>query len=334
MKGSLPFVVLLLFSSFECLAQLFGEQAPLQLELVADWQALRVEAQSAEPQPLPAKLVLAGTEGAMDVQVQPRGNSRRQQFICDFPPLWIYFSPEASEGTPFEGQERLKLVTHCRYWENFQQYILKEYLAYRMYQLFTQNSLQVRLARIRYVDGSGRKKPFERWGFFIEDVDALAARRKGRELDVEEFARYPSVGRQILVTAMFQYMIGNSDWGLPNLHNVKAILREGAREPVVVPYDFDWSGFVHAPYATPHPSLGIASVRERVYQGFCHSEEEFAFAVAFFLAKKEEVLTLVHDNDLLSKAVRKDALKYLEGFFDFLSDEEAAIWEFRRGCGR
>ncbi len=335
MKGFLPLVVgLLLFPTLRGDAQLFEEQTPLHLELTSDWQALRAEAQKPEPAPLPARLSLPDSGQVWQVEVQARGNSRRQEFICDFPPLWVRFPSEGLEQSPFEGQERLKLVTHCRNWENFQQYTLKEYLAYRLYQLFTQNSFRVRLARIRYVDAGGRKKPFERWGFFIEDVDALADRRSSRELNAEEFARYPEVGRQILVTALFQYMIGNSDWGLPKLHNVKAILREGAQEPVVVPYDFDWSGFVHAPYATPHPSLGIASVRQRIYQGFCHSEEEWAFAVGYFLGKREEVLGLVRDCDLLRKPVRKDALHYLESFFDFLSDEEAAIRELRRACDR
>ena len=71
----------------------------------------------------------------------------------------------------------------------------------------------------------------------------------------------PTLTRMML----FEYMIGNTDFSIWALHNVR-IVQDRARKLFPVPYDFDLSGFVHAPYATPDPRIGIRSVLDRLYR--------------------------------------------------------------------
>ncbi len=60
-------------------------------------------------------------------------------------------------------------MTHCQDRDvRFERFLLKEYLAYRTFNLLTDRSFRVRLARITYTDSKGRRKPITRSGFFIE----------------------------------------------------------------------------------------------------------------------------------------------------------------------
>ena len=60
---------------------------------------------------------------------------------------------------------------------------------------------------------------------------------------------------------IFQYLVGNGDWSHTHFHNVK-LMRVGF-EYFPVPYDFDFTGFVDAPYATPPEGSGLDGVRDR-----------------------------------------------------------------------
>ena len=71
------------------------------------------------------------------------------------PPLFVSFGDETARGTLFEGQTMLPLTTHCRDSSSYEQYVLKEYLAYRIYNLLTDKSLRVRLARVRTATPAG-----------------------------------------------------------------------------------------------------------------------------------------------------------------------------------
>jgi hypothetical protein len=82
-----------------------------------------------------------------------------------------------------------------------------------------------------------------------------------------------------------------------------------------VPYDFDYSGLVDAPYAHPDPKLGIATVQDRIYRGPCGSEAEFDRALEKFRAKKADVMALYDSLPDLSTGYRKQARSYLESFY-------------------
>jgi len=291
-KGDGAFVLLPLLLvplvSLTATAQLFDSDELLHLTLNTNLTKV-LEDLGEEAVYHPASMIFPGDQGeatVFAVKIKTRGNSRQLNEVCTFPPLFVKFQKERLEGTLFEGQHKLKLVTHCRYSQKYQQYLLKEYLVYKMYNVLTMSSFQVRLVEITYKDIAGRRKDSNRLGFFIEDVDDMAKREECRELNEEEFKNHPTVGKKILLSAMFEYMVGNSDWGLSNLHNIKMIIREGAKEPDAVPYDFDWSGFVNAPYAMPHSQFGTTSVRDRVYQGFVTARGSLTLYSIFSISEK------------------------------------------------
>ena len=86
---------------------------------------------------------------------------------------------------------------------------------------------------------------------------------------------------------VFQYFIGNTDWSLPGLHNATAITVQDTILPLI--WDFDWSGVVDAPYATPDLRLPIHSVRERVWWWRCMSAEELEPVLARFEALRDSI---------------------------------------------
>src|SRR5690349_18595440 len=79
----------------------------------------------------------------LPVNLQLRGITRRTSDTCDFPPLRVDFAAPPPAASLFSHQKRLKLVTHCRNSAAFQQYVLLEYAAYRMFNLLSPKSFRV-----------------------------------------------------------------------------------------------------------------------------------------------------------------------------------------------
>ena len=71
------------------------------------------------------------------------------------------------------------MVRHCRDGDDDEQNLLEEYLVYRSYNLLTDESFRVRLARITYADGEDDDDPVVRYAFFIEEAEAIAERLGG-----------------------------------------------------------------------------------------------------------------------------------------------------------
>ena len=93
----------------------------------------------------------AGIDRKYEVGVKPRGKFRRR--VCDFPPLKLKFSKDQLEAAGLSKHNDLKLVTHCMEADEYNEsLIMKEYLAYKMYNELTPNSFRVQLVRITYQD--------------------------------------------------------------------------------------------------------------------------------------------------------------------------------------
>ncbi|MFB3079822.1 MAG: hypothetical protein ACE1Y4_17645, partial [Lysobacterales bacterium] len=88
-----------------------------------------------------------------------------------------------------------------------------------------------------------------------------------------------------------------------------------------IPYDFDATGLVNAPYAVPPAKLPVRSVTQRLYRGFCLHNATMADARQRFADNQGAILALVRDEPLLKSSTRKKALKFLENFFDILKDD-------------
>jgi hypothetical protein len=302
---------------------LFDSQEVLELRIASDFSGLMAERDSLELEPFPATISYVAASGEpvrVEAKLRLRGHWRRQQRNCDFAPIKVDSPKGARTGTIFEGQGDLKLVVHCRKGERFQQYVLREYLVYRLYSLLTPLSHRVRLVRTWYVDTSGKKDSLMAHAFFLEN-DRMAAERNGAELFTATGARWEHVDAdQGALVSAFEYMIGGSDWSLPGLHNILLFRHQATRAVLPVAYDFDWTGIVNTSYAAPDHRLPIRSVRERLYRGICRTPEEWAPVLARFQAAKE-VLYAVYDSvPGLDPGYIHDTRRYLDQFYVVIGD--------------
>ena len=137
--------------------------------------------------------------------------------------------------------------------------MLKEHLAYQIYNALTDKSLRARLARMTYHDTSGRTESLTRYAFFVEHFDSLAKRHDAVVWKPERFDVLDADPVEMATLDVFEYMIGNTDWSAVFNHNV-VLIRDAAGRATAVPYDFDFSGLVDAEYASVAPELPIRHV--------------------------------------------------------------------------
>ena len=280
-----------------------------------------------------------GAEHKLDLKLQTRGRYRRQKKTCIFAPLRLNFRKGQVQGSVFDGQDKLKLITHCQTRKrNYEQLVLREFLAYRMLQVLTDKSLQTRLMRITYVDSEGRADTITRYGFVTED-DGNAGDRiglspyKGRGIDAAELDP-----RQANLVALFQYLIGNTDFSLilgplddRCCHNSYLFSDDGAPY-TPVPYDFDFSGLVNAPYAEPNPRFKIRRVTTRLYRGRCMNNERLDETITYFLQKEAELRDLASAVEGFDSRSQKSTDKFVDGFFAVISNPEAVQRKLIREC--
>jgi hypothetical protein len=247
---------------WEAPSELFSPETLLEFTLKADFDQLDDDREQ-EVEERPGTVLWrtpGGEEVSIPMKVQTRGIFRLKKSTCSFPPLRLNFADTAAVGTVFEGQDKIKLVAHCRDRDSYEQNLLEEFLAYRIYNVLTPVGFQVQLARITYVDTSGKDDPVTRLAFLIEDEDAMAERVEGMMLEVASAPAEHFRQDQAGLMYVYQYAIGNTDWSMTHFHNVK-VMRIGT-DYFPIPYDFDFSGLVDAPYAGPNEAVARAVQRE------------------------------------------------------------------------
>ncbi|HEY7005559.1 MAG TPA: hypothetical protein VH392_03670 [Sphingomicrobium sp.] len=276
---------------------------------------------------------------ALPVALSVRGITRRASDVCDFPPLRVQFTSAPPASSQFAGQKKLKLVTHCRNAESFQQYVLLEYSAYRMFNVLTPQSFRVRLANIDYRDANGRPI-VSRVGYFLEDLSDVA-KRNGMpqthgpnmvplaDLEPAASARY----------ALFQHMLANHDWsmragpaGKECCHNAELIGSLAPGRVIPIPYDFDFSGFVDPPYATPPDQLHISSVRQRVYRGYCAHNSAAPAVARQMRDAKPQMIAAITSTPGLDQRSQARAISFLDGFFADIASDDALTSRLLRRC--
>lgn len=266
-----------------------------------------------------------------NIRLRSRGNTRHQICIC--PPIRLNFDNCENRPLDLEGVSNVKIVTHCKNNSNFEEYLLKEYLAYKLYNVVTDTSFRVRLLHIKYIDTGARNFNMSRYAIAIEPVDVLSARLEAVEKE-DVVVRTTFIDTQNYdKLCLFQYMIGNDDWHLANLHNLKLIEPEIGNKSVLaaVPYDFDYSGLVEAYYALPSELYGLENIRDRVYIGPCRTDEEIRSLMQFFLDHKAEFYEEIEKIDFLSEKKKKRVLSYIDSFFDEYKRDKL-FYNIKRTC--
>lgn len=322
---------------------LFQKEGVIKITIEAPFKTL-IKSSKSSKEAFDGKLILMAPEGAREfsVKVSPRGLSRRTFGICKFPPLKVNFKKKTMPGTLFEGQDKLKLVTHCQKSDRFQELYLREYAAYKVYNILTPLSFKVRMAEITYIDTEGKMDPLTRFGFFIEDIDHVGDRAGLEELKIEKIRRSQLAPRQATLYALFQYFIGNLDWsntqGPPGndcCHNTKLLAPTGAPGGggiIPIPYDFDFSGLVDAPYATPPDNISVNNVRQRLFRGYCRHNDEVDTVKGLFLEKENELRAVFQEDGFLSEKSRTKTITYIDGFFETLKNPKKSRRALQGKC--
>ncbi len=266
---------------------------------------------------------------SMIVELKTRGNFRKDRSICNFPPLRIKFNSAESSYTIFHKQKKLKMVTHCQNRNpRFEQMLIQEYLIYKAYNIFTPESFKVRLAKITYKDSKNSVKPVTKLTFFIEDFEKMAERNGKIPRYDKKIHQDHTLINKITKLAVFQYMIGNTDWGVPTLHNIKLISKTPKSRTSCVPYDFDWASLVNAPYAIPNEKLNIESIHERLYRGYKRSAKDLEYIFREFRMKKENLYKLYQNCSYLSEKELERSLNYFDEFYKLIDDQKQINREF------
>ncbi len=264
------------------------------------------------------------------LKAKTRGNFRRRKENCTFPPILLNFTKNLVHGTLFEQADKVKLVCPCR-GENF---VVREYLVYKLYNLLTTQSFKARLARVTFED-TERNKEITFYGILLEEDDQMAKRNQsilihrlnthGESIETASFLRM----------AMFQYLIGNTDWSTEYFQNTRLIAFDSLSIPSVVPYDFDHSGLVSAPYAYPAEELALSSVRERRYRGYCIPDmRRLDEVIALYNSRKKDLYSLYSNCTLLDSKYIRATLQYFDEFYGTINDPKKLKTAFMYPCNK
>lgn len=263
----------------------------------------------------------AGETMRVPLKVKTRGNFRRAN--CSMPPLRLNFPKKKVKGTLLNGQDKLKLVGPCHFGGIYRDLIGLEYLAYQIFATVSNYSLRTRPMNLNYVDTDKKNKPRSSPAFVIEDIKDLAKRTNSKYVSPEKAARTQMNLRETALLEIFALFIANNDYstlvGLPGTnccHNVRLLKpKTGDGKLIPVPYDFDMSGLVDAPYAAPPGTLPIKNVRKRYFNGWCKDDKYFREAVDVFKQHKTEIMTLVDNAFAVRKGLKKKTKAYFEQFY-------------------
>jgi hypothetical protein len=271
----------------------------------------------------------AGVEHSYQAKLKARGRFRRK--VCDFPPLKLKFSKKELEAAGLNEMNEMKLVTHCLDDKAVSKdLILREYLAYKLYNELTPNSLRTQLVKITYRDAKDPSNKFKRWGFLIEDAEELTHRLGASSCECMGKEASDLNTSHERIVSLFQYMIGNTDWDIKMLRNVE-LIKIGDDKLIPVPYDFDFSTFVSAPYSRPNADVGQKSMAERVFMGSAESYETLYSTISYFKSKREKIFDTVWNFRQLDTESKEAIIAYLESFFATIESPEAAQQMFANG---
>ncbi|MEX0975499.1 MAG: hypothetical protein WDZ50_00205 [Woeseia sp.] len=322
------------------LPPLFSDDAVLQLRIEAPLTTLIRERSDTEYlDGFVYYTDATGAEHRLDLKLRARGRYRRQLDTCPFPPVRLNFRKKQVEGTVFDGIDKLKLVTHCRNSSDaYEQNVLKEYLAYRIFNVLTDYSLRVRLLRIEYVDSAKSGKVETRYAFLIED-DELFADRIGASRAEVPYTDYEHLeSSQASLVAVFQYLIGNTDFSMVAgakddncCHNIE-LFTVGADRYLPVPYDFDFAGVVNARYAKPNPNLSIKRVTSRLYRGQCSFNSNLDDTVSQVMAQRDSVRDTIAGVPGMDERTRETTARYLDRFFEEMGNPRNVESRMVRKC--
>ncbi|MEM1121137.1 MAG: hypothetical protein AAGJ18_11865, partial [Bacteroidota bacterium] len=262
-----------------------------------------------------------GEKFTQAIKVKPRGKYRRR--VCDFPTIKLDFKKKALKASGMAKYDKYKLVTHCvDDKKESRENVLREYLVYKMYNLLSPQSYRVQLINITYKDSKEKINTLERTAFLIEATKELEDRL---DVDLKASLKLPIDSfdlEQYNFVALFQYMIGNVDWrATPFAKNIKIMKSPTTDAYELIPYDFDFSGVVGVSYMRLAEHLNQKNARQRIFLGhIINDQSELQKNFALFETKKEALLSLISNFELLCKPSRRSIRRYINSFYEDIAD--------------
>lgn len=215
---------------------------------------------------------------------------------------------------------------------------MREYLAYRILQTLTDKSFGARMMQITYVNSEKNGEELTKYGFVIEDEDDIGERLGLTASKLNGIKAHELDPKQANLISVYEYLIGNTDFSLilgpadsSCCHNA-VLFSNGGAPFTPIPYDFDFSGLVDAPYAEPNPRFKLRSVKSRLYRGRCMNNEMLDQTFAYYLEKQPEIRGLVDDLEMLDDRNRKEVTRFLDAFFEDISNPKVKDRKFVTKC--
>lgn len=313
---------------------LFDSDEILQVKLNGKLKELLNDRESANPQRFPFSLSFTNEQGAetlMPVEVSTRGHFRRMKQNCTNPPMLIRFPATGPHlSTIFKTQHKLKLVLPCA----GEEYIVREWLLYKIYNLLSPKSFKARLVKIQLTDERNKKPVNPVYGILLEEETQMAIRNQATVVETKLRPQQTETS-SFLTMSVFQFLIGNTDWSVEYLQNIKLMTPQTGGAPITVAYDFDHAGLVGAPYAQPAEELQMSSTRERRYRGYCIKDlSVFNPVLAEFNRVKADIYKLYTDCKFLDEKYIKSTLRYLDEFYATISNTKAWQRAFAYPCDK
>ena len=266
---------------------------------------------------------------SLAAEAKTRGHFRKLSENCFYPPLQLHFlKSDTLNASVFKNQQKLKLVMPCQ----GDDFVVREWLVYKLYNLVTPKSFRARLTRVTFTDTKNKKTTSPFYGILLEEESKMAKRNS--ELPVNRKIKPDETEPDaFLKMAVFEYLIGNTDWSLQYLQNIKLIAADSTSTPTAVPYDFDHAGIVNTPYAKPAEELKMNSVRERRYRGYCMQDmKKFDTVIALYNSLKKDIYNVYTGCPLLDAKYVKATVKYLDEFYATINNPAAMQKEFGYPC--
>jgi len=312
----------------------FGTDEPLAITLKYDISAFIKNKQDGEYLDAELQVNYKDMPVTKNIRIKARGNFRRGQ--CAFPPLFLNFKTDEIENTELKGMQKIKIVTHCSSSKNSENYIFKEYLAYKLYNILTDRSFRVRLLDLSYIDTGKKQKNYRQHGFIIEPIELVAKRTESVLID-------PTIVRGPNLTevdadrvAFFHYMIANTDWRFKSGHNMKYMksLNDITDKVIAVPYDFDFSGFVGTNYSFPQEwATTCVDIRDREYLGYCRdNEESYLKTIALYNDKKDEILKTISDFGYITDKEKESLIDFINEFYLEINQTKRFMSTLKNQC--
>lgn len=296
----------------EAIGQNEGERVTIEMDLTT------IMAQRNNDTYFPAA-VMTDNGLSFKAEVRPRGKYRRKNSV--YPPLKLKFKKKELIAAGMDTLNEIKLVLPAFDNALGDELVIREYLAYKMFEKLSPVHVKARLIRLTIKDTHVEKSKKNMFAILVEDAEETAARYNG--VEVEEYGISPDslAANQAALLVMFEYMIGNTDWDISMMRNVRLLRTQAGGKILALPYDFDFSGLVSAPYASPSSDTGLKTVRDRFLMANGIKPDALKRAV-MNLRKNRQAIYDICRNRFVSRDTSDDMMLFLDTFFNQIGEND------------